>query len=288
MIKKYKQFLNEGVLDNLTGPSEEELWNNFKDYSPQLLLEKSIIIGFLDGIKKAIENGANLQIEEVIYTAALFGDEDIIKYLLDAGALVTNEVVMDIEHELIEENETSKKTIDNINLIKSYIKEVPKQKVSKFKNFVSKFKHNEGILDKLKGPSEEEIKKQLDGLYGFKLLKKSCKLHYLPGIIQGLNEEGDNINFVLKLCLESNYIDGVDYALKNGADKNFIMDCDDEYDDVFEVKPLGYAAYNGYIDMVEYLLTHGYYNKEELDEAINISDIIGKEEIIELLNKYKK
>jgi len=59
MIKKYKQF-NEGILDKLTGPSEEEFWNNIKGLHPTEKLRKSIGAEYLYGINYALNHGAEL------------------------------------------------------------------------------------------------------------------------------------------------------------------------------------------------------------------------------------
>lgn len=126
--------------------TDEDIWNELKNYSPDLLLEKSIIISFLPGVKKALNEGANVQRSELIYTAALFGDEVIIKYLLNSGVLVTQEVVDDIKYELISGDDSGTIEVDDeenrkiIELISSYIKEKPKKKINKFKQFINKIK----------------------------------------------------------------------------------------------------------------------------------------------------
>lgn len=57
MIKNYSLF-KESILNNLEGPSEEEVFNRLSKMNPTEMMFKSAEIGFLPGIKKAIELGA--------------------------------------------------------------------------------------------------------------------------------------------------------------------------------------------------------------------------------------
>jgi len=83
MIKNYKQF-NEGIKSLLVGPSEEEIWNNIKDLSPEALLIKSCKSGLLIGVKFAIEKGVNIHIAEDIplRITSKNNNYDIVEYLL--------------------------------------------------------------------------------------------------------------------------------------------------------------------------------------------------------------
>lgn len=56
-MKNYKLF-KESLLNKLDGPSEEEVFNRLSKMKPKNMLFKSAEIGFLPGIKKAIELGA--------------------------------------------------------------------------------------------------------------------------------------------------------------------------------------------------------------------------------------
>jgi len=90
MIKKYKQF-NEGLLDKLTGPSEEDTFNYLllnKSSEPNKLLSICSEKGFLYGVKKAIEMGANIHYndDEALGYACDSGNGDLVEYLLKKGA----------------------------------------------------------------------------------------------------------------------------------------------------------------------------------------------------------
>jgi len=48
------------ILDVLRGPTDDEIFENYKDLSPVELLMKSCKSGFLNGVQVAIDNGANI------------------------------------------------------------------------------------------------------------------------------------------------------------------------------------------------------------------------------------
>ena len=102
-IKNYNQF-NESLLNKLQGPSEEDVWDNYKSLKPNELLYKSAKSGFLNGVIKAIEMGANVNdcqnikdyfdVDDdddddydynfsVIEIAAAYNQLNIIKYLIE-------------------------------------------------------------------------------------------------------------------------------------------------------------------------------------------------------------
>jgi len=88
MIKKYKQFINEGLLDKLTGPSKEEVWNNYKDLDDEQLLKLSAKNGYIEGVEEAIKRGVDLECNYgyALVNASKNGHIDIVKLLLDNGA----------------------------------------------------------------------------------------------------------------------------------------------------------------------------------------------------------
>lgn len=55
MIKNYNQFINEGLLDYLKGPSKEDL-KNILEMEPTKMLITSAKNGYLDGVKKHCHN----------------------------------------------------------------------------------------------------------------------------------------------------------------------------------------------------------------------------------------
>lgn len=60
MIKKFNQFLNEGLIDKLTGPTDKNVWEYVKNLTPQKMFDVSCKAGFLKGIELALENGAEI------------------------------------------------------------------------------------------------------------------------------------------------------------------------------------------------------------------------------------
>lgn len=63
MITKYSLF-NESIKHLLKGPTEDEIFDNLKDSTPNELLKKSCKIGFLKGVNYALENGADLYLTD--------------------------------------------------------------------------------------------------------------------------------------------------------------------------------------------------------------------------------
>lgn len=59
MIKKYNDYLNEKLSDHITGFNYDDIWDNLLDKEPDDILKTSIDNNFLDGIKLALEMGAN-------------------------------------------------------------------------------------------------------------------------------------------------------------------------------------------------------------------------------------
>jgi len=92
MIKKYSEFLNEGILQHLTGPSDEQILNNLIDKYQNMdkLLDKSIDMEFYDGVKYALENDANANATDgfnrnFLYFVCKDEDIDILKLLIKYG-----------------------------------------------------------------------------------------------------------------------------------------------------------------------------------------------------------
>ena len=94
MIKNYKQF-NESLINKLEGPNEEQIWDylNGLKLNPNDLLIKSSESGFLPGVKKALDNGANINYsnELALYQAVSNSFYDVVKYLIENGANIEGE-----------------------------------------------------------------------------------------------------------------------------------------------------------------------------------------------------
>jgi len=89
MVKNYKQF-NESIKSLLVGPTKDEVWDNFKNLDDEQLLKLSSKNGFIDGVKKAIDNGVDIECNYgfALVNAANGGHYDIVKLLLDNGVSV--------------------------------------------------------------------------------------------------------------------------------------------------------------------------------------------------------
>ena len=87
MITKFETY-NESISSLLVGPTEDEVMDNLKDLSPIEILRKSILIGFLKGVKYAIEQGVDIHYDydSTLRLASLKGYLDIVKYLVENGA----------------------------------------------------------------------------------------------------------------------------------------------------------------------------------------------------------
>ena len=55
MIKKYKQYIKESLLNKLEGPTEEEIFNSVKDLNPDEMLLKACKSDLINLAKYAIE-----------------------------------------------------------------------------------------------------------------------------------------------------------------------------------------------------------------------------------------
>lgn len=86
MIKKYNLF-KESLLDKLKGPTEEDIWNLIKNYDPDSMLVKSCEIGYLQGVKKSLEMGADINYDNSLslYLAVENNHINIVKYLIENG-----------------------------------------------------------------------------------------------------------------------------------------------------------------------------------------------------------
>ena len=85
IISKFKK-TNESLRDKLVGPTEDEVLNNFKDFSPDGLLYKSCVSGFLKGVEIALSKGADISHHNyhALITAKEEGNQNIIDYLYES------------------------------------------------------------------------------------------------------------------------------------------------------------------------------------------------------------
>ncbi|MEK0336906.1 MAG: hypothetical protein QQN41_05665, partial [Nitrosopumilus sp.] len=81
------KFVYEAIGDILKPKSEEDIISSMGDLDSDDLLIKSTEIGFLPGVKKAIERGANVNVSNdyALRFASENGHYDVVKLLLDSG-----------------------------------------------------------------------------------------------------------------------------------------------------------------------------------------------------------
>ena len=138
----------------------------------------------------------------------------------------------------------------------------------------------ESLLNKIEGPTEEDIKKYLDGLNGFELMKKSIKVGYLPGVIRGMTDY-EYIDDVLLLSLQYDFLEGVIYALEHNADKNLKININDHQLSIDEVNILGYCVYYEKKEILNYLLDNNIFSKNDMIGAKNVAIVTNNMDILD-------
>lgn len=153
MIKKYTQYVNEGILDKMTGPSIEEMLKN----SPTDAFMFGIRDLNYDLMKSAIEQGADLNRKKDTYLpiriAISTKNIELLKFLLDNGFYVTHKHFLLLlyvdDNNFIEQSiklfleYIDKSSKNNYNIIYEYLYYINK---NKFNNYIIK---NE-IINKIK------------------------------------------------------------------------------------------------------------------------------------------
>jgi ankyrin repeat protein len=84
------KFIYEAIEDILRPKSEEEILSHLNKLSPNELLTTSARIGFLPGVKLALERGANVHVwnDYALLWASNRGHYDVVELLLKRGANV--------------------------------------------------------------------------------------------------------------------------------------------------------------------------------------------------------
>ena len=92
-----KQYIKEGVKDMMTPKSDEDIERFFSGREPNERLVKGSIEGILSLVKKAVEDGADVNFNNnnlgpipwtPLFYASLNNNEEVVKYLLEHGAVV--------------------------------------------------------------------------------------------------------------------------------------------------------------------------------------------------------
>lgn len=184
----------ESLLDKMKGLSNKEILNNLKDLSPKELLSKSANIGFLLGVETAIKTGEITQKEKDIslIDASSHGYYDIVELLLKNGA---DPVYLDNRAFMLAGSNGHK---DVTGLLIKYKNKGLKE--SLLNNNSDYFKPNinvyESILNKLEGPSQEEI----FNLFGFdKYYQFNDFIEHIINISEIVDSENNSKEYKIKL-----------------------------------------------------------------------------------------
>jgi len=277
MIKKYKQFLNEGILQHLKGPNKEELWNNIKNFDPDKLLDKSMEYGIFDGVVKAFEEsdrllkGGNRYTINVYYIKFEyldnFNEEEayyIIKRFIDKfdlGSLLQKSIVGNSMHGV--------KFV--FNPILSEDERTKERELKKIEEFESDKNYyiSSGLSTCVKHNNYKMLKILLDNSNAELKIPNEC-INYaceknMIDIVKLLVEHGADINqkgggYPLINACENGNVRIVDYLIDNGADIN-----------VRGGHALDTAAMEGYTDVVRLLIKRGADIHQSTEYALGIS-----------------
>ncbi|MEK0338440.1 MAG: ankyrin repeat domain-containing protein, partial [Nitrosopumilus sp.] len=179
------KFVNEDIKDFLKPKSEEEIKSSMGSLNPNKLLIQAAENGFLPGVKKAIERGADVHTDEdeALRHASAYGHYNIVALLLDNGADI---------HAIHDQALRSASLFDHSDVVELLKKYMEKDETNIWKKIKAKFV-NEDIKDFLKPKSEEEIMASIGDLSPNKLLSQSAEMGFLYGVKRAL-ERGANIH----------------------------------------------------------------------------------------------
>ena len=286
---KPKRLVYESLLNKLEGPNEEEVRKNVYNLDSYKMLLLGIELQDYDIIDNAI-----FKDHDTLFTF----EWEILQHILEhkklivLGYLIDNynfnfEIANTILYELNAENKevyTEKYIKEVLDFLEKYEdkEEVkPLSKKDKFKKFTKKLFHKESLLNKIEGPSKEEIESNLKQMYLdgkidiLEWYSKAVKFN-----VEGPNKEQINdyynehtANEILLMSCSKNFLDGVIYALKKNADIDYNFST-----------PLKNACYYGHLDIVEYLVEHGAdYNPYDTLAPLHLAIEGGDKEVIDYL-----
>lgn len=85
-----KKLVYEGIKHLLNGPSEEEIWNDIKDFEPAKILYLSAKSNYKKGMEIALERGADPTNDSAINSLIESGDVELLDLLVKKGAHIEN------------------------------------------------------------------------------------------------------------------------------------------------------------------------------------------------------
>jgi len=228
---KYLKSYNESLRDKMVGKSDNDILKNSEKLSPSKKLLSGCIHGVLQLVKQSIKEGADIHSnnEMPLRLSIENGHIIIVKYLIDNGADVNNDYVLDMW--------------DDFHHTLTY---------KSMQKYIGKT--NESLRDKMTAKSETDIKKALDNLTSEqdydKFLKNVNDYYidtyadevYLSILVQiGFDEVKENINDVLNSFNKKHWIEDIirKYTLNTkdlktfGDLMNLIIKIDIEAGDVY-------------------------------------------------------
>lgn len=266
MIKKYKDYIKESLLTKLEGPTEEEFWNSLlnKYNNYEDIIFAAARANYVDGVKISLEilnkegNAVFNLVNKLLNDTITYGCIDVLKYLIEEeGASVDGYYGLNLEI-AVSNNQPeiikyllSKGADVNINnraplwkaMSKGYVecaKELLKggvklepymigvvdKKNKPMLDLLSKYVVQESILNKLEGPSIDEIfksinKKFMNGELSIPDYVNICK-DYGFEISDSVFDVLKKLNRIEKICQSTqvDYVPGFIDAIEDGIKLN--------------------------------------------------------------------
>jgi ankyrin repeat protein len=258
MIKKYIQFLNEGINDYLKGPTKEELINNLNTLESGKALRKSVEYGFNDLVKKyalKYKKEYSDNVGKEYYNTAPSFIESLCIACQDDNLEIVKFFVEDMEIEFHDFDEVALRSAtacDNIEIAKylldkgadvtarnNYPLRIAKEngKMEIYNLMLTYIKKNEGINDYLKGPSNSEV---LDYFFNKKdedkLLTNAIKFSSIEYIAKAI-EMGASYNDMLsKIIFDYDDVELLEKVLEiydiNEMDSEDVIEIFDRYPNI--------------------------------------------------------
>jgi len=276
MIKRYTQFINEGLMQHLKGPSKDEMWEHIKVLTdtPYTMLEKTCKSGLVEHLDEVINvyedfilKHNSFRGEKSLYDLILdYGVEynqlDVIKYALDKGAKDTDGVKL--------VNATENGNLDIIKLLVDFYK---KEKFHLGFDYLLKKAALNGYLDVVK----YFISKGADvNSYNTVLeVSKNNNFEVLKVLVENGGDFHKGHEEALRFAATYGYYNIVKYLLDRGADIHALDDT-----------ALIWAAEDNKFRIVKLLLDRGADIHAQNDEAMKQAIKNKRTKVIEVLNKY--
>jgi len=321
-ILDFNSFINESIRDLMQPKSEEEILKSIDNLSPEELLKKSCSIGYLNGIKLALEKGVDPSVNNnyAIEIAAINGHTEIVKLLLTDERVDPSDennfaIIYASEngHTEIVKLLLNDKRVDpsaNNNYAIIYASEnghidivrllLTDERVdsSAYDNSAIRYASENGYIDIVKlllqdkrvrdKLTDEEIEKYENQIKGLNESIRDLMKPKTGDEIKKLTDEFSS-NGKLLFGVENNLPWLVKDALKNNAEinQNVHIIIPEEKEICYSF--LEFASIHGYLEIVKILIKYGACeNINDLEVSIKKANKYNHIEIYNMLKKYKK